>query len=187
MKKEWTLTGDALAKLLAALDVDPGRAGEKYEALRCLLVKFFRWRGASFPEEQADKTIDRVARRIDEGAEVHDLTGYCYGAARLVFLETLKGPESRRESLDGVEPAAAAGGREEEELRQSCLDECLRSLPAEHREVILQYYRDERRAKIDRRKALAERLGIPPSALRSRAQRLRDRLGECVDRCLKKI
>jgi DNA-directed RNA polymerase specialized sigma24 family protein len=185
-KKGWSLTGEAFAKFLAFLDADLERAGEKYEELRCLLVKFFHWRGATFPEERADQAIDRVARRIDEGEVVHDLMGYCYGVARLLFLETLKGPESRREPLDDIDLAVTVEEGEEVGLLQSCMADCLRALPAESREVILQYYRDERRAKIDHRKALATRLGIPLNALRSRAQRLRDRLGECVKRCLKK-
>jgi hypothetical protein len=50
----------------------------------------------------------------------------------------------------------------------------------------MQYYQDEKRDKIDHRKGLAERLGIPLNALRSRAQRMRDRLEKCVSECVEK-
>jgi len=54
------------------------------------------------------------------------------------------------------------------------------------RELIIEYYQDEKRDKIDRRKALAERLGIPRLALGNRAQRLRDKLAQCVKSCFTK-
>lgn len=172
--------------MLACLDADRERAGEKYEALRLLLVKFFDWRGTAFPEEQADVTLDRVARKIEEGEQIRNLTSYCYGVARFLFLETLKGPESRRDPLDEIDPVAASEATEEKERRVECFEGCLGKLPTQSREVILQYYQDERRVKIDHRKSLAERLGIPLNALRSRAQRMRDKLEHCVHECLDK-
>jgi len=54
------------------------------------------------------------------------------------------------------------------------------------RQLILQYYRDEKREKINCRLAMAERLVIPLNALRSRAQRNRNRLEECVNCCIQK-
>ena len=41
----------------------------------------------------------------------------------------------------------------------------------------------EKRGKIDNRLSLAEKLGIPLNALRSRAQRVRAKLEQCVNRC----
>jgi DNA-directed RNA polymerase specialized sigma24 family protein len=74
---------------------------------------------------------------------------------------------------------------EDDDLRVVCLRECLRSLPKENRELIIEYYRDEGRAKIEDRKALAEMLGISLNALFSRAKRIRDRLEQCVTLRLK--
>ena len=88
LKKEWVLTSESFGKLLARLDTDPEVAGEKYEALRRMLVKFFGWRGAPFPEEHADETLNRVTRKLDEGLVIKDMPGYCYGVARLLYLET---------------------------------------------------------------------------------------------------
>jgi len=50
----------------------------------------------------------------------------------------------------------------------------------------MEYYCDEKRVQIDRRKDLAARLGLRRDALANRAQRLRDKLEQCVTRCLKK-
>ena len=58
-------------------------------------------------------------------------------------------------------------------------------IPVRNRELIVEYYRKEGRQKIDHRVAMAERLGIPLNALRSRAQRVRDKLERCIMRRLK--
>lgn len=186
-KPSWNLTAESFAKLLACLDPNPEKAGEKYEAIRQTLVKFFDWRGAHFPEECADETLNRVTRKIDEGEVIQDVTTYCHGIARLVFLETLKSPDSRRTDLENApELTIAAHDIEEPNARQECFNRCLRALPAENQQILLQYYQDEKRAKINNRLTLAEHLGIPLNALRNRVQRLRDKLEECINRCLQK-
>jgi len=186
-KPEWTLSGEALAGFLACLDPDSERAGEKYESLRLTLLKFFDWRGAHFPEECADETINRVIRKIHEGEPIRDIPTYCHGVARLILLEKLKGPESKRADFEEVSPGALrAPEPEESDERQECFERCLKELPLESRRLILQYYSEEKREKINHRLALAERLGIPLNALRSRAQRIRNRLEECTTGCVKK-
>jgi RNA polymerase sigma factor (sigma-70 family) len=186
-KLEWTLSAEALARFLAGLDPDSDRAGEKYESLRLTLIKFFDWRGAHFPEECADETINRVIHKLDEGDTIRDIPTYCHGVARLVLLEKLKSPESRRADFEELPPTAlAAPDPEEPDERQECFERCLNELPVESRQLILQYYSEEKREKIDRRLKMAERLGIPLNALRSRAQRIRDRLEECINGCVKK-
>jgi DNA-directed RNA polymerase specialized sigma24 family protein len=186
-KSEWTLSAEALARFLACLDPDSDRAGEKYESLRLTLMKFFDWRGAQFPEEYADETINRVIRKLDEGETFRDIPTYCQGVARLVLLEKLKGPESRRADFEELHHVAlVAPDPEEKDEKQDCFERCLKELPVESRQLILQYYGDEKREKINRRLSMAERLGIPLNALRSRAQRIRNRLEECVNGCVKK-
>ena len=178
------LTGEAWELFLAGLDPDPARAGEKYEALRQMLVKIFDWRGARFPEECADETLNRVARKLGAGETIRDITTYCHGVARLVFLETLKHPDHQRVSLEELAAAAEQRpDREEETSQQACFERCLGELPLESRQLIMEYYSEERREKINKRLALAQRLGIPLNALRSRAQRIRDKLEQCVVRC----
>ena len=57
-------------------------------------------------------------------------------------------------------------------------------LPAESRELIVEYYREDKRGRIDARRTLAERLGVKSEALANRAQRVRDKLESCVNACL---
>ncbi len=187
---ERELTAQAFAKLLNHLGEDEEQAGERYENLRRALIRFFEWRGAPFPEEHADETFNRIARKLNEGVEIRNLGGYAYEVARLVCLEALKGPQNRRAPLDEIEQETATPDLtdeiEEKEQRLTCLDDCLGGLSVEGRELIVEYYSDEKRGRIDRRNALAERLGLRRDALANRAQRLRDKLEQCVTRCLKK-
>ena len=186
-RTEWTLTEEAFAKFLARLDPDKDRAGETYEMLRLMLVKFFDWRGAHFPEECVDETIDRVARKIDCGEVVRDMTTYCHGVARMILLEARRHPDNKRISLDELTVVdQTSPALEETNLRRQCFEQCLNELPTESRLLIVEYYRDERRDKIDNRVSLAGKLGIPIDALRSRAQRVRNRLEKCVNRCTKR-
>ena len=182
------LNAESFARLLDHLDSDRGRAGERYEDLRRTLVRFFEWRGAPFPEDHTDETFDRVARRLAEGVAVRNLGGYCYEVARLVFLETLKGPHARRATFAQPDRKAAPDGSRaewEKEARMTCLDDCLGMLPAESRDLIVAYYRDDKRERIVARRALAERLGLRAEALANRAQRVRDRLERCMKACLR--
>jgi DNA-directed RNA polymerase specialized sigma24 family protein len=181
------VTADAFSRLLQALDADRDRAGERYESLRHALKRFFEWRGAPFPEDHVDETFDRVSRKLGPGLEVANIGGYCYEVARLVCLEALKGHHAKSIPIETIVLSAAAVAPDatvDQERRLACLEACLSELPAESRELILEYYRDEGRSRIDRRKALAVRLGVPRETLANRAQRVRDRLERCVGDCV---
>jgi DNA-directed RNA polymerase specialized sigma24 family protein len=181
---QWELTASALERLLARLDADASRAAEAYETLRLGLTRFFDWRGAHFPDECADETLNRLARRLDEGAEVADVRGFALGIARLVLLERARSPQLRQDELnEQLLTAAPAPVLDHSPRLHDCLDTCLASLPADARTLILEYYQDQRREKIDRRMRLAGQLGLSANALRSRAQRVRDRLERCVRGC----
>lgn len=187
---ERELTAQGFIKLLGRLGEDEDQAAQKYEDLRHTLIRSFEWRGAPFPEEHADETLNRLARKLDEDVEIRNLSDYAYTVARLVWLEALKGGHQRRAPLDELEhePVALDTSHEttEKESRLDCLDDCLDALPRASRDLIMEYYVDEKRGRIDRRKDLAERLGLRRDALANRAQRLRDKLEHCVTRCLRK-
>ena len=181
---EWTLTEESFAKFLIRLSPDKELAGVEYEKLRLKLIKLFDWRGAHFPEECADETLNRVARKIDSGEVIRDIVSYCQAIARLVFLETLKHPDRKRVSLDELNPIAAVDPEpESEDTQRQCFRACLRELPAGSQRLILEYYREEKRDKVANRVRLAKELAIPLNALRSRAQRVRNKLEECVKHC----
>jgi RNA polymerase sigma factor (sigma-70 family) len=187
---ERELTAQAFIRLLERLGDDEDQAAKKYEDLRHTLIRSFEWRGAPFPEEHADETFNRLARKLDEGVEIRNISDYTYTVARLIWLETLKGGDKRRAPLDEIEhePIALDTANEtaEKEARLNCLDDCLDALPGESRDLIMEYYVDEKRGRIDRRRDLAERLGLRRDALANRAQRLRDKLEHCVMSCLRK-
>ena len=173
----------AFATLLARLGPDAESAGAAYEHLRRALVSLFGWRGASTPEELADETLDRLARRLDEGVDVQDLARFTRGIARLVLLEHWRRPEGRGVPLEelGHRPVADETG---DDARSECLHRCLGEIAPEGRDLILEYYSAEGRRRIDVRKKMAWALGVSESALRCRAQRLRDRLERCITGCL---
>ena len=188
-KKDWVLTRESLDKLLACLNPNREQAGEEYENLRRVLVNFFEWRGCPFPEDHADETINRAARRIDEGAQVENLYGYCYVVAQRLALELLRelSRDLKRQAVPDEVPdlQPAVEDRQEKERQLECFERCLRSLSAENQTLIIQYYQAEKRAKIDGRATLAQRLGIPLSTLRVRAYRIRAQLDACITLCLK--
>jgi DNA-directed RNA polymerase specialized sigma24 family protein len=188
-RKERGLTPGAFTKLLAILDPDPETAGGKYEQLRGRLIKFFEWRGSFISDELADETLNRLARKIDEGEEIEkNVFALTLGIARFVLLETLKRPDNKRVEMRELTTVAAPQERREEDddLWAVCLRECMRGVSEENRELIIEYYQDEGRARIDERKMLAASLGISLNALFSRAKRTRDKLEECVTRCVKR-
>jgi DNA-directed RNA polymerase specialized sigma24 family protein len=184
--KTQTLTQEAFDKLLACLSANRDEAGAQYEVMRRRLVRFFEWRGVAPADEYGDETINRVARRIDEGQEVNNLRAYVYGVARMVLKEAVRDRDKEPVALDAV----TEGFREEEpapvepEPRVECFDRCLEELPPESKSLILQYYQEERRAKIELRQQLADRLSIPLNALRIRAHRIRVSLEKCIAHCL---
>src|SRR5262245_25619951 len=188
-RKERDLTAEAFSKFLAILDPDPEAAGGKYEKLRRKLIKFFEWRGSFISDELADETLNRLARKIDEGEEIEkNVFALSLGIARFVLLETLKRPDNKRVEMKELTTVAAPRERREEDdnLWVVCLRECMRGVSEENRELIIEYYQDEGRARIDDRKVLAAGLGISLNALFSRAKRTRDKLEECVARCVKR-
>jgi hypothetical protein len=60
----------------------------------------------------------------------------------------------------------------------------MEKLTLENRKLLLDYYREEKRAKIEYRRQLAEQMGIAVNALRIRAYRIRASLQKCVEDCL---
>ena len=71
------------------------------------------------------------------------------------------------------------------EAQIQCLRSCLQVLPPENRDLIIEYYQGEKGAKIQNRKRLTERFGVPVNTLRMRALRLREKLQGCVEDCLR--
>lgn len=170
--------------LLSRLDPDPEKAAQQYEDLRRKLVKFFDWRRAAMPEDLADQALDRLARKIEEGGVRENPSSYAYGIARMLLLEQGKHQARRQAALDELPPPAMPTPEERESPQLECFDECIGTLTADNRKLILEYYHEERTAKIEARRGLAERLQIPLNTLRIRVFRLRESLERCVKGCM---
>lgn len=178
-----SMSAVSFARLLEALHANPDEAAEEYERLRRTLLKFFDWRGVPAPEECADEVLDRLARKL-ETTVVRDVRKYMYGIARLVALERRRGPIF--DAIDDVPElplVVAPAGSDDGNRLHDCFDRCLDALPEESRSLLLRYYEGERNAKISNRRRLATMFGVTENALRSRVQRLRDRLEQCVHAC----
>jgi DNA-directed RNA polymerase specialized sigma24 family protein len=180
------MTQEAFDRLLARLDADRDKAGQKYVCIRHKIVKYFEWYGAPYPDREADETINRVARRIGEGQEINNLNAYFYGVARLVFAESVRARQKEQEAVECAPPLELSepDTDTESEKRRSCLDLCLRALSKEKRDLIMEYYQDEKGKKIERRRRLANLLGVTLNTLRLRAHRIRSDLETCVRQCI---
>jgi DNA-directed RNA polymerase specialized sigma24 family protein len=187
-RQKWSLTQEAFDGLMASMGPDRDTAADRYLEIRRNLVRLFEWRGCSTPDEYADETINRCARKIGEGEPIRDLATYSIGVARMLIREM--GRASAREARSPAEvpepqvpPVEPAG---EQEARAECLRRCLAELSAGNRDLILTYYQGEKSEKIKNRKGLTQTLGIPESTLRMRALRIRESLQLCAENCLQR-
>jgi DNA-directed RNA polymerase specialized sigma24 family protein len=191
-KNEWALTQRTFSAFLEWLDSGQGSPGESYVEMRARLVAYFDRKNCVAPDDLADETLNRVARRLEEEGQITDASPphYCYITAKFVFLEYLRRTERAQVSLDELTTSgvslktATVDDAAVKERRLACLDHCLSQLDDGSRRLITEYYQGERRAKIDSRRRLAESLGITANALNIRACRIRDRLERCAAGCL---
>ena len=193
LKKNWVLTPQAFTKLLAAFAPDAEQAALEYEAARTRLIKLFRWRNVSEAEEAADETLNRVARKLEEGEDVRDISAFIGGVARFVLLEKLKSKERKNIALEDAPPAAfvkqpedAADDDSPDAEKLRCFTGCLRELPEEMRQIVVEYYNADADGpvRIKHRKLMAERLNLEINALRNRALRARAKLEGCINDCV---
>jgi DNA-directed RNA polymerase specialized sigma24 family protein len=178
-KKLRILKQEEFDRLLMWLDPDPDRAGLNYEEIRRRLIAILMSRGCRFPEELADETIDRVARRVVDVQETYvgDKALYFLGVMNNVHHEYLKRPALPR--LPGADD-----DNEDRERSHLCLDKCLGCLAPHSRKLIEAYYAADKQAKIDLRKLIAAEFGIGINTLRLRALRIRGKLQACIEQCL---
>lgn len=189
MTKHWALTQEDFDTLLAWLDPDREQAGNKYEDIRHSLIKFFSWRGCHEAEDLADEAINRVTQRVPELVATYrgNPALYFHGVAKKILLEYGR-REYEAEALPPtgeIEDTAVEDAPIDLEREDEGLEHCLQQLPAEDRELILLYYREEKQAKIDFRRNLAERLDIDTNNLRVRVHRIRKTLHKCIEKYLK--
>ena len=191
VKKDWAPSEGAFRALLAWLDGGLDSRGENYLEMRRRLAAYFRRRNCDGPDDLADDTLNRVARRLEEveGRTDGPPGRYCYIVAKFVFLEHLrardKGPIDPTMLAERVDASArtALEHHDDQQMRLACLERCLDGLTTQERELILEYYGRGEGRTADRRRALATRLSLTMNALAIRACRIRDALEACVRSC----
>jgi DNA-directed RNA polymerase specialized sigma24 family protein len=178
-RKLHILEQDDFDRLLTWLDPDPELAGLVYEKIRWRLVAILASRGCPNPEDLADETIDRVARRVVDIQSSYsgDKALYFLGVMNNVHHEYLKRPMLPRlpEINDDVDL---------KETTHLCLEKCLSKLAPNSRMLIEQYYSADKQAKINLRKRIAQKSGVRVGTLRLRALRVREKLQTCIEKCL---
>lgn len=192
------MNDDDFKKLLLWLDPDPERAGQKYEQIRNRLVGLFRTAECHTAEDLADETIDRVARKLSQGAEVYT-DNYFFGVAKHVLQEhrrmvALEAPLPNPDEITAPrqQPDNDELEHQMEAVRFECMRQCFQKLPVKERELIAAYVEGEGRTKADKeriaklRERLAGEAGVPLATLRVQVYRLRRELDSCVARCMRK-
>jgi DNA-directed RNA polymerase specialized sigma24 family protein len=168
------LGSEAFERLLLALGADRESAGDRYLELHRQLADYFAWQGSEFPDELADETLNRLARKLVEGEPIQSPSRFAFGIARLVAREDRRFHATRENALRKVREMDQRTVREPSHMGD--LWECLAALDADSRSLITNYYAE------DDREALARRLGLTLNALRNRAMRIRERLLLCFTR-----
>jgi DNA-directed RNA polymerase specialized sigma24 family protein len=178
VKKE--VTREKFASFLEWLNPDRELAGEEYERLRFRLCTFFSQRGSNFADELADETINRVILKSSEES-IENKIAYFYGVAKNVYRESLR---KERTHLDIDDVTIAAKAPEEQSFSSECLDKCLDKLPAESRDLLLDYFSEAKQAKINLHRRISERMDMTQTALRMRVMRTKQKLKICVKECM---
>jgi DNA-directed RNA polymerase specialized sigma24 family protein len=173
------MTQDEFDRFLLWLHPDREEAGTEYVRIRCKLVYIFIGRGCAEPEDLADEAINRVIRLVQDIADTYvgDRALYFYRVANYVRLELCK-PRPPVPPMPPPDPAHI------KELRYQCLEDCLKGLPPDDAKLVTGYFKEDKRAKIERHRELAEQRGITPNALRIRIHRILAILRVCVKGCL---
>lgn len=176
-RQKWSLTQAAFDGLLACLDSDRDIAADRYLRMRRDLVRLFEWRGCYTPDDYADETINRCARKIEQGEEIRDLAMYSIGVARMLLREMCRDRSRQARSLDEIpEPRVWPEMGSDPEDGVEALRLSLEQLSHDDRFLILNYYQGDKSDKIKTRKKLSELFGIGASTLRMRALRIREKL-----------
>jgi DNA-directed RNA polymerase specialized sigma24 family protein len=183
------LSAEQFEALLRLLGPDPESAGACYVQLRRRLISVFRYRQCANPEDLADETMDRVARKLQEQTlrtELRDPSAVVFGVAWNIAKESFRRPRTLA-LPDEWDPGETMGNEDQldtKEQEQACLDRCLTALPSSERDLVLRYFHGEKQAKIRDRSMLTKQLHITPNALRLRIHRITAGLRDCVFECM---
>lgn len=126
-----------------------------------------------------------------DGVVIEEIQRYIRGVASNVLMEYWKESQVTVVCEESALPDTNTlddhgGGRLALEHLEECLSECVTKLPLKSRELILRYHQVEKAEKIKRRKEMTGTENISSNALRIRALRIRRKLKECIEDCLRR-
>jgi DNA-directed RNA polymerase specialized sigma24 family protein len=179
------LTKESFEYFLSCLDTDREHAAQRYLDLRDRLIYLFEGRQCDEPIVWADEVINRVVWRLQEGEKIQQIEAYALGVARFALKEYFRHQQALI-SLPEISPQEAwqAAQQAEELTRQQhererlyeAMRQCLLSLPAPLRELLLEYYSAQGREQTEHRRALAKQRGLTENALYLKIHRIREKL-----------
>jgi hypothetical protein len=194
--QDWEPNEKSFQDFLNWLNGGANSDGQRYLEVRQRLELYFDRKNCVAPSKLADETLNRVIRRLEENGDINGVAPlqYCYGVAKDVFLEALRADNRSPfyRPVSKTNPTNLAG----QSVNISCADAtseqkekvaaCVESLSSADRELLAEYYGGQQRSKMERRAALAARLGLTANALSNHACSVRQRLEVCIQACLKK-
>lgn len=191
MSKSFTITKRDFDNLLLWFAADRVEAGEKYEEIHAGLVRFFQIRGCADPLALTDETLNRVAKKLPTDKIARDKVPiqYIYGFALNVYREYLRLDIKHEVQLDTSLPLNQLKTLKVEDNERKdlfCLEKCLEKTSAEDKEIIFNYYGEEKNAKADIRKKMAENLNISMKGLHTKVHRIKNNLRKCIKNCINK-
>jgi DNA-directed RNA polymerase specialized sigma24 family protein len=175
-----------LDRLLAALDPDRAEAAFQYEKLRRRLIRLFEWEKCEIPDREADETLNRVARRLSEGAQITSIVAFALGVARFVLRERQLDTHRFELAVEEIVATRTIPPPETDPKLLNCFRSCFAGLTDETRTLLQRYYGSPESERIANRNALARELSVEQNALRNRVFRAREKLMICVQRCTRR-
>jgi DNA-directed RNA polymerase specialized sigma24 family protein len=174
------LTSELFDELLEWLGPTRDEGAKKYEEIRSRLIRMLLKKGSPHPEELADEALNRVTLKVPELKKTYvgNPLWYFISVARFVWMESVNPKEVPFEDVPDpvIQP--------ELNLARECLQQCLKLLAEDQRDLLLDYHVNNKKAKIDLHRRMAEELDLSANALRLRVHRLRVGLEKCVLTCL---
>lgn len=189
MRKDWVLTQEAFDAFLRWLSSDRDEAAVKYEKIRLKLIRIFEFKGCDNAEILADEAINRVTDRIYRAADTDEKfpIQFLYGVAGKIYLEYCAEPTVF--SLDkeiGELDADISESSSNETGFTNCMKYCLSDLRPADRDLIIAYFKVNKKTKLAQRELISKNRGEKINYLRVKINRIRKKLQKCQKNCLNK-